>query len=216
MLILKFTMLLIGMLENDVYNLTIAAMIRFVLTFDLSERESTAKKYELVCCPVQKPLLLDHLISCSSHRDNKKGKTIEAELQEKKDPESHLTISSLQLHLGVCIAENFCVVLVEPPESRFTASLDLSDIDHVCRHACAVISIEKKFGFSLSPHRLDALSPAVFALEIINKVARRYSRFPLKQANAFYAARIEQEIVRPNIIVFQAANWASTLKIVLA
>lgn len=51
MLILKFTMLSIGMPENDIYDLTIAAMMRSVLTFDLQEMESTAKKYKLVCRP---------------------------------------------------------------------------------------------------------------------------------------------------------------------
>lgn len=180
--------------ENDIYDLTIAVMMRFVLTFDLQEMKSTTKKYELVCRPAQKPLLLDHLVLCPSHKSNKKGKAIKAELPEERGPENPLTISSLQLRPGVCAAENFCVALVEPPKSRFTISPGLSDINHICRHACAVILMEKEFGFSPGPHRLDALFFPVFAPEIVDKVACRYSCFPLKRADTFHVARIEQEI----------------------
>lgn len=49
-LILKFITLSIGMLENDIYDLTIAAMIYSVLMFDLPEMKSTTKKYKLLCC----------------------------------------------------------------------------------------------------------------------------------------------------------------------
>lgn len=49
---LKFTILSISMLENNVYNLTIVAMIYLVLMFDLQKMESTAKKYKLIYCPI--------------------------------------------------------------------------------------------------------------------------------------------------------------------
>lgn len=175
MLILKFTILSMSMPENDIYDLTIVAMMHFVFTFDLPEMESTMKKYELVFCLAQKPLLLDHLLVCPSHRGSKKGKAIEVELLEERDSKSLLTTFFWRLCPSICAAKNFCVALVEPLESRFTASPDFSDINHVCCHACAVILIEKKFGFSSGLHRFDTISLPVFALEVVDKIAYRYS-----------------------------------------
>lgn len=64
------------MLENDVYNFTIATMIYFVLMFDLSKMESTTNKYKLVCCFAQIPLFPDHLILYLFYRDSKKAKRL--------------------------------------------------------------------------------------------------------------------------------------------
>ncbi len=51
--------------------------------------------------------------------------------------------------------------------------------------------MEKNIGFSPSPHRLDTLSPPVLAPEVVDKVARRYSRLLLERADAFHTARME-------------------------
>lgn len=51
MLILKFTMLSMGMLENDINNHTVATMMRFILMFDRQEMECNAKKYKLMFRP---------------------------------------------------------------------------------------------------------------------------------------------------------------------
>lgn len=76
--------------------------------------------------------------------------------------------------------------------------------------------MEKEFGFSFGPHCFNALSPPVLVSEVINKVARYYSRFLFKQADVFHAACIEQKIAQLDIIILQAANWAPTLKAALA
>lgn len=65
-----------------------------------------------------------------------------------REYKSPLTIFLLQLVPSVYAAEGFCIALVKPSESRFTASPRLSDIDHICRHACVVIEIGKEFNFS--------------------------------------------------------------------
>lgn len=219
MLILKYTMLSMGLPEGDIYDLTVAAMMRSVLTFGLQDIEDSSKKYELVCRPGRNPLFLEDLVPCScAYRGSEKdGKAIEApEIPEEREAESPLTIPLPRLRPGVRAAESLRVALLEPPESRFTASPGLSDIDHVRRHARAVISMEKEFGFSPGPYRLDTLSPPVLVPEVVDEVACRYSRLPLERADAFHAARIEQEIARIDIIVSQAANRASALKSALA
>ncbi|MCJ1347753.1 hypothetical protein MMC31_005982, partial [Peltigera leucophlebia] len=205
--------------EGDIYDLTVAAMMRSVPTFSLQDIENSSKKYELVCRSGQNPLFLEDLVPCPcAYRGiEKDGKAIEApEIPENREAESPLTISSPQLRPGIRAAESLCVALVQPPESRFSASPGLSDIDHICRHACAVISMEKEFDFSPGPYRLDTLSPPVLVPEVVDEVACRYSRLPLERADAFHVARIEQEIARLDIIVSKAANRASTLKAALA
>ena len=112
----------------------------------------------------------------------------------KMSEESPLTISSPRLTPGVCAADNFCVALVDLPESRFLASEGLSDINHIRRHARAVIELDKEFDFSPGSHRLDSLSPPALAPEAVDEIARRYSCLPLKRANTFHQKRIEQEI----------------------
>lgn len=219
MLILKYTMLSMGPPEGDIYDLTVAAMMRSVLKFSPQDIENSSKKYELMCCPGQNPLFLEDLVLCPyAYRGiGKDGKAIKApEIPEEREAESPLTISSPRLRPGVRAAESLCVALVQPPESRFSASPGLSDIDHIRHHACTVISMEKEFDFSSGPYRLDTLSPPVLIPEVIDEVACRYSRLALERADAFHAARIEQEIAQLDIIVSKAANWASALKATLA
>ena len=67
-------------LENNIYDFTIITIMHFVLIFDLLKMKSTAKKYKLVYCSIQKPLLLDYLILCPLYKSNKKDKIIEVEL----------------------------------------------------------------------------------------------------------------------------------------
>lgn len=216
MLILKYSMLAMGLPEGDLYDLTVAAMMRSVLTFSSINGENEPRKYELVCRPGQKSLSLYDLVPYAFQDNMKDGKADDAPEIPEREPESPLTVSSPRLVPGVHAAEGFRVALVEPSESRFTASPGLSDIDHVRRHARAVIELEKEFNFSPGPHRLDTLSPPVLAPEVVDEVARRYSHLPLERADAFHAARIKQEIARLDIIVSQAANRASALKAALA
>lgn len=172
-----------------------------------------------MCRHGQNPLFLEDLVPCLyAYRGiGKDGKAIEApEIPEEREAESPLTISLPRLRPGVRAAKSLCIALVQPPESRFSASPGLSDIDHIRRYARAVISMEKEFDFSPGPYRLDTLSPPVLVPEVVDKVACRYSRLPLERADAFHATHIEQEIAQLDIIVSQAANRASALKAALA
>lgn len=136
------------MSKNNIYDLTIIVMMYFVFTFDLPEMESIIKKYKLVYCPTQKSLFLDHLILCLLYKSSKKGKIVEAKRAEKRDLKSFLIISFPHLYPDVHAIENFCIALVEPLESWFIASLDLSNINHICHHDCTIILIRKEFSFS--------------------------------------------------------------------
>lgn len=211
MLILKYSMLSMGMPEGNIYKLTVSAMMRSVLTFNLSNGIEETKKLGLVCHSGRKSLSLSDL-EPYGFKDKKSDDVVIPETEA----ESPLTISSPRLTPGVRAADGFHHALVDPPESRFTASEGLSNIDHVRRHARAVIDLEKEYGYSPGPHRLDTLSPPVLAPEAIDEVARRYSRLPLERADKFHQKRMEQEIARLDIIISQAANRASALKDALA
>lgn len=207
MLILKYSMLVMGMPEGKVYDLAVAAMMRSVMTFDLSEGIEETHKLALVCRKGRESLMLEKLEAFGKGHEDKLPET---------ETESSLTASSPRLDPGVRAADAFRSVLVDPPESRFVAGEGLADMDHIRRHARAVIDLEKEFEFSLGPHRLDTLSPPVLSAPVQDEVAHRYSRLPLERADYFHQKRIEQEIARLEIIISQAANRASALKSALA
>ncbi len=200
MLILKYTILAISMPSGNVYKLIITAMMRSVLMFKIENMEIEGKKYELVCRLSRKPLSLEDLTPYVYIDSEKNGKTIDAEISERK-VESPLTLFLSRLRLGIYTVECLCITLVEPPESQFAASSSLSDVDHICRHACAIISMEKDIGFSPGLYRLNTLSPSILALEVVDEVACRNSCLPMEQADAFYIVSMEQEITRLDIIV---------------
>ncbi len=197
MLILKYSMLSMGTPEGDIYNLTISAMMRSVLTFSLSDGIAETTKLGLVCRSSRKSLSLFNLEPYGFPDRKSDDMPVIPEMPE----ESPLTISSPRLTLGVRAADNFRVALVEPPESRFIASEGLSDINHIRRHARAVIELDKEFDFSPGSHRLDTLSSPALTPKAVDEIARRYSRLPLERADTFHQKRIEQEIARLDIIV---------------
>lgn len=183
MLILKYTILVMGIPAGNFYELTVMAMMHFVVTFKIEDMESKGKKYKLVYCPGQKPLLLEDLVPYVYIDNEKDGKAVDIEISE-KEAKSPLILSLPRLRLSVHVVKSLCITLVEPPESRFATSPGLSDINHICRHACAIISMKKDIGFSLGPHRLDTLSSPVLApevvAEVVDEVARCYFRLPLE------------------------------------
>lgn len=124
MLILKYTILAIDTLPGNVYKLTITAMMYSILTFKIEDIDSKGKKYELVCQPGQKSLLLEDLVLYLYIDSKKNGKAVDVEILD-KEAKSSLTISLPPLHLGVHAVKTFCVALVEPSESRFAASPSL-------------------------------------------------------------------------------------------
>ncbi len=176
MLILKYLMLLMGMSEGDIYDLTISAMMRSVLTFSLSDGIAKTTKLGLVCRRGRKSLSLFNLEPYGFPDRKSDNMPVIPEMPE----ESPLTITSPRLTPGVRAADNFRVALVEPPESRFIASKGLSDIDHIRRHARAVIELDKEFDFSPGPYQLDTLSPPALAPKAVDKIARCYFRLPLE------------------------------------
>lgn len=81
------------MLKDKIYNLIIATIMRFVLTFNLQKMVFITKKYKLIYCPIRKLLILDYFILFLLHK-SQKNKAIKAKLSEKKNPKS-LLISCL-------------------------------------------------------------------------------------------------------------------------
>ena len=209
MLILKYSMLAMGMPDGDIYDLAVAAMMRSVMTFDLSEGIEEISKLGLVCRKGREQLSLEKLGAYNE--------TNEENVRE-KEKESLLNASSPRLGPAVRAADGFHSILVERPESRFVASEGLADIEHIRQPARSVLELEKAFDFSAGPDRLDSLSPSppVLSATATDEVARRYSLLPLERADNFHQKRIEQEIAWLDIIISQAANRASTLKAALA
>ncbi len=109
MLILKYKMLAMGMPAGNVYKLTVMAMMRSVLTFKIEYIESEGKKYELVCCPGQKPLLLEDLVPYVYIDSEKDGKAVDAEISE-REAENPFTLSSPRLRPGIYAAESVTVL----------------------------------------------------------------------------------------------------------
>lgn len=175
-------MLSMKMLEDDIYNLIILAIMRFVFIFSLNNKIAETTKFGLVCYPSRKLLLLFNFKPYKF--PDRKSNNIPVILEIMK--ENSLIISSPQWISDVCTADDFCVVLVEPPESWFIAGKSLSDINYICYHASTVIELDKKFDFSLCPHQLNSLSPLVFTLEAVNEIVCYYPHLPLEQANTFH------------------------------
>ena len=123
---------------------------------------------------------------------HKKNETVEIDVMiPESESKSSLALFLPQICPDVNVVESFLIALVEPSESRYIISLSLSNINYICHHARAIILVDKDFGFSPEPHRLDTLFPPVFTPEVVNKVICHYSCLPLEQANAFYIAFIE-------------------------
>lgn len=58
MLVLKYSMLAMGMPQGEVYDLTIATLMRSVLTFNITEGIAETWKLALVCRKTRTPLVL--------------------------------------------------------------------------------------------------------------------------------------------------------------
>ncbi len=123
-----------------------------------------------------------------------------------------INAASLQLASSVCAASTFDQVLVEPSELQFVSSPGLSHNQHNCQYACEVIAINKEFDIYPNIYHLNTLSPLVFIIKVVDKVACCYLRLLLAWADDFHKVQIEYEIARLDIIAVQAANWASSLK----
>lgn len=199
-LILKYIMLIMGMLADNLYKLTFLVMIRSVFIFKIEDIKSESKKYELICHLGQKLLLLKDLVPYMYIDNKKNGKAVDAKIPE-REVKSSLTLFLSQLHSDVYTAKSLCIALVEPPKSWFATSLDLFDIEYIYHYACTIISIEKDIYFSLGPHHLNTFFPPVFAFKVVDKLDCCNSRLLLEQAIAFHTTCMEQEIARLNIIV---------------
>ncbi len=121
MLIVKYIMLVMSMSAGNVYKLTITTMMCSIFTFKIEDMESENKKYELVCCPNQKPLSLEDLVLYMYIDSKKDGKAVDVEIWEKK-AKSPLILSLSQLHPDIHTTESLYIIFVELPESRFVVT----------------------------------------------------------------------------------------------
>lgn len=166
-------MLAIRMPQEEIYKLTIAMLICSVLTFDITKSIVETWKLALICCKTETPLVLHNYKAYMSL-----AKTL------KKIPpiliQTVIDFAFPWLAPGIRASNDFNIILVDPPESRFIASKGLSNADHTCRYAQTVIALNKALDFFLSPHWLDFLASFVLTTTTINEIAICYLRMPLK------------------------------------
>lgn len=160
-----------GILQGEVYEITIAALMQSVPTFNLHKGIKRSIKLLLVCRKVQEPLNLeDYKVYINNIRET----SISA-----SDKESSIDAASPQLTLGICAATIFQQALMNPPESQFIRSPGFSDKSHNCAYARKVIALNKAFDIFLGAYCLDTFTFLVFTTETIDKIVHCYSRLPL-------------------------------------
>lgn len=191
-MILKYNMLSMVMLQEEVYEITVAVLLHCVLTFDLYEGIEQLVKLLLVYQKAQKPLNLGFYEAYVNNTTTLPLSEIEYK--------SSINVASPWLTSSICMASTFDKALVESRELQFVSSPSLSNNQYNCHHACKVIVINKEFGIYPDPYYLDTFSPPVFPIEAIDKVARCYLWLPLAWAGDFHKVQIEYEIAWLDII----------------
>ena len=211
MLILKYFMMAMGMPQGNIYKLTVATIMRSVLTFDITDGIDGMLKLTLVCRKSREPLELSKFKAYIDLVD-----TLSGTITIPPTPEQTvIDLASPRLSPGVRAADAFNSALLDPSDSRFVASEGLSNAEHTRQHAQAVIQLNKAFELNPGPHQLDSLAPPILSITAMDEIAVRYSRLPLERADDFHRTRMEYEIRCLDIITAQAANRAYVLKAAL-
>lgn len=116
-----------------------------ILTLSLINGIKKKHKLDLLFCLAQISLLLYNLELYGFEPKKLKKVPIIPELEVK----SLITISLLWLDPHIRATDSFCAVFINSLISRFTNSLYLFNVNHIWRHTCAVVKIEKKQVFFL-------------------------------------------------------------------
>lgn len=124
-----------GMLQEDIYKLTIATIMRLVLTFDITNSINEMLKSMLVYCNSQEPLKLSKFNTYMDLTDIFSGTITILLIPE----QTAINLASLQLSPGVQIVDAFTLAFFNSLNSWFIASKNLSNAEYTYQHIQEVI-----------------------------------------------------------------------------
>ena len=135
MLILKYSMMAMGMPQGNIYKLTVATIMRSVLIFNITNGIDGMLKLTLVYHKSREPLELSKFEAYIDLADTLSGTILIPPIPK----QTAINLASPQLSPGVQTANAFNSALFDPSDSRFIASEGLSNAEHTRQHAQAVI-----------------------------------------------------------------------------
>lgn len=198
-LILKYCMMQMNMPNGDVYELAVQMMIRSIVTFDVTDGFTQDLKLRLVCKKSDTPLSLDGLLPLMFSADGPN------ETPTMPSPDPILT-SSPSIAPGVRAASVFEKALLSPAPSSFTPGEGPTDEDFQKDHVTQLIALNKRLEIQPSVHRIDSLSPPIYAADKADAIGKMYAYLPLEAADEWHKKRMVHEAARLDLIIAQAAN----------
>lgn len=198
-LILKYCMMQMNTPKGDVYELAVHMMIRSIVTFDVKDGFTQDLKLRLVCRKSETPLSIDGLLPLMFSADGPK------EIPILPSPDPILT-SSPSIAPGVRAASLFEKALLSPVPCSFTPMEGPTDEDLQRDHVTQLIALNKRLGIQPSVHRIDSLSPPIYAVDQSDAIGKMYAYLPLEAADEWHKKRMVHEAARLELIIAQAAN----------
>lgn len=198
-LILKYCMMQMNTPKGDVYELAVHTMIRSIVTFDVKDGFTQDLKSRLVCKKSESPLNLDGLLPMVFPADG----PYELPILPSPDP---IITSSPRTAPGVRAASIFDKALLSPTHSSFTPGEGPTDQDFQRDHVKKLIALNKRLEIQPSVHRIDSLSPPVYAADKADAIGKMYAYLPLEAADEWHKKRMIHEAARLELIIAQAAN----------
>lgn len=198
-LILKYCMMQMNTPKGDVYELAVHMMIRSVVTFDVKDGFTQDLKLRLVCKKSETPLILDGLLPLVSSADRPN----EVPIVLSPDP---ILTSSPSIVPGVRAASAFEKALLSPAPSSFAPREGPTDDDFHKDHVTQLIALNKRLEIQPSVHRIDTLSPPIYAADKADAIGKMYAYLPLEAADEWHRKRMVHEAARLQLITAQAAN----------
>lgn len=198
-LILKYCMMQMNTPKGDVYELAVHMMIRSIVTFDVKDGFTQNLKLRLVCKKSETPLSLDGLLPLMFSVDGPN------EIPRLPSPDPILT-GAPSIAPGVRAASVFEKALLSPAPSSFAPAEGPTDEDFQKDHVTQLIALNKRLEIQPSVHRIDTLSPPIYAADKADAIGKMYAYLPLEAADEWHKKRMVHEAARLELIIAQAAN----------
>lgn len=204
-LILKFCMMQMHAPKGEVYELAVQMMLRSVVTFDIKEGFTQELKLRLVCKRSDTPLDLDGLVPSALSAD----KPHEVPTVPSPDP---IDSTGPSIIPGVRAASAFEKALLSPAPNSFSPLEGPTDQDFRKDHVTQLLGLNKRFDIYPSVHRVDSLSPPIYAADKSEAIGKMYALLPLEAADEWHRKRMMHESARLQLIIGQAANRHAQLE----
>lgn len=198
-LILKYCMMQMNTPKGDVYELAVHMMIRSIVTFDVKDGFAQDLKLRLVCKKSETPLSLDGLMPLMFLEDGPN------EIPSLPSPDPILT-GTPNIAPGVRAASVFEKALLSPAPSSFAPAEGPTDKDFQKDHVNQLIALNKRLEIQPSVHRIDTLSPPIYAADKADAIGKMYAYLPLEAADEWHRKRMVHEAARLELIIAQAVN----------